>query len=1678
MSFDTNLNVSPYFDDFDANNQFYHVAYKPSVSIQARELNQMQSILRHQIEKFGDSIFQIGTIIEGCNFVFYPVYPYVKIKDLTVDGQNVTLANYKGLFIKNSANLQAIVVDTTVGFETTPPDLNTLYVSYRNSGNDGNTFQYSLGDVLTIFDSNTGIWAVTVNTAGQAFSNSDSMVFTSAVAVNVTSGSFSNGEYVTQPSTGANLQIVGVNNSFLASAGQVVLSLKPRTADLALVSANGSQWAVANGDTIRNSGNTAVGDVMAVIGSGAEAAVVTDGSGRVVQVAMQQRGHNYSFLPTVTIKSQNNSSGIAALSLVPQNYVTQVTIANTVGSVGNGYAFGVSDGTIYQKGLFLKVDAQTIVVEKYDTSPNNVSVGFSSLEQVINSNIDTNLLDNASGFKNYQAPGADRIKIVPILALQDTSTLDTTSFLPIVSWSEGYPYRQNQSTSYSAIGDKMAQELYETEGDFVLNRFEVTSRSPFTRDYEGTKISVITNPGSAYIKGQRVFNFTNYSVDIDKAIDTAQSNNRYITLNYGNWIRIKEVGGVFQFSTGDTITLYDTAKSFISGGSVLSGNIAAVGNAIGTARIRSLVHEFGIPGDANCTYKLYLFDIDLSQGVNFSDIRSIRYGGTYPGIADVVLTNTAQGNVATLANNLNDYLLFDSGAAATLKNATNVVYTYRTIDQTTTFANTGILSKSISSTPSETFPYTGPLTTSQLQDLYVVPVGNNLIASANAAGSANASNSSSSITGNSTTWLNDFAAGDYIQLFQNTTVNNVRRVVSVANNIAMTLDANVSFTGSNLGVYRYFPKNAPIPFGLRTGLSANVSGDSQTLTLNLGTALQGSVTVNTAVGVNITRTNVLPATKTAARDQMVKICTSNNVGGTSGPWCVGISDIFRLKKVYMASDSTVNTASNDVTSYFYIDHKQNEDYLDIGYLYLRPNGGLTIANGNYLLVQFDCFQSSGVGYFTTVSYTGANSQTIAIKDSTPLINLGSSVSTWEVPECYGSRGQYFDLLKYFDFRPIAANSATATTNAASAPLNPTYTLSFGNTADPTNDQKFPLPDSALYYNMEQYMYRIDSLFCGKDGRIYAVRGQPSLSLEQIKKPSSTSDSIRLVDIYLPPYPNLPSTVSQMQSEVLTKWIGNINLSMRRQTRQTISIPSQAGTAYDTQPRAYSMAAIGELERRIQALEYYNSLNALQTDMINRVVPSSSDGSVNRFKFGIFVDDFSTAISQNITNPSYSATIAASNLTPPTVEWIVGYGSARSAAVPYIDWPLLEQPHATVPISIQPEVVTSMVMMWDIRTDHLAPSQSGQVVLVDYAYPQFANVSGPATLYFHMPALTINFILDPNNFAIYQGSTRILDAYNNAEALTSSDIAFLKAANNVPGDFFASTPFTTLTRPAVGWVAGSGKIRWTHNPSGGTNYTIVSQRQSKFDHWQWGLFYPAAQGQQITVPPSSTATSYSGIIDVEPTTLLLGLTPPPNNPTQNMWTSSFTAQGELDVATDYTTMANILVNVKAYQGASLVTPAISTTFLPQSFGITIYGLRPLTAHNFTISGINKNSRTLQYGYKNYGDAGPLMSDQYGTIRFNYYFYPDGEDQDIRNIFLPGWIPSQGQNWGTQAAASLSQPISAGSLAMVISSGDGTSRASFNMAVVADAELVLSTVTTGSAPSNPYSFLPGTKFSRRF
>lgn len=57
--------VSPYYDDFNEDNNFVRVLFKPGVAVQSRELTQSQSILQNQIKKVGDYLFSDGDKVSG-----------------------------------------------------------------------------------------------------------------------------------------------------------------------------------------------------------------------------------------------------------------------------------------------------------------------------------------------------------------------------------------------------------------------------------------------------------------------------------------------------------------------------------------------------------------------------------------------------------------------------------------------------------------------------------------------------------------------------------------------------------------------------------------------------------------------------------------------------------------------------------------------------------------------------------------------------------------------------------------------------------------------------------------------------------------------------------------------------------------------------------------------------------------------------------------------------------------------------------------------------------------------------------------------------------------------------------------------------------------------------------------------------------------------------------------------------------------------------------------------------------------------------------------------------------------------------------------------------------------------------------------------------------------------------
>lgn len=150
-----NLNVSPYYDDFDDTKNFNRVLFRPGYAVQARELTQLQTLLQSQIGKFGDHIFKNGSVIKGCEFKLDSERAFVKIADATVD--NDTLADYIGDTVTGgTTGITAVIIDTATGTEAESPDLKTLYLRYTSGDGSTTAVHFSGGETLTVTSTTAG----------------------------------------------------------------------------------------------------------------------------------------------------------------------------------------------------------------------------------------------------------------------------------------------------------------------------------------------------------------------------------------------------------------------------------------------------------------------------------------------------------------------------------------------------------------------------------------------------------------------------------------------------------------------------------------------------------------------------------------------------------------------------------------------------------------------------------------------------------------------------------------------------------------------------------------------------------------------------------------------------------------------------------------------------------------------------------------------------------------------------------------------------------------------------------------------------------------------------------------------------------------------------------------------------------------------------------------------------------------------------------------------------------------------------------------------------------------------------------------------------------------------------------------------------------------------------------
>ena len=475
----TNLNISPYYDDFDKADNYYKVLFKPGYPVQARELNNLQSILQNQVESFGSHIFKEGSMVIPGGVTYDSTYFSVKVNP---DHLGVDVSIYLDALINNNNGKGTKVVGQnsqivgTIKNYILPPtegveDI-TLFVKYNESGTNSISEMFPHEEILTLKEN------------------------------------------------------------------------------------------VTYGNTTLNSGET------------------------ILTVLSEDPCHT-------------------------------------------GSAVGVDAGIYFIRGTFVSVPKSLIVLESYSNKP-SYRVGLEISETVITSNDDSDLNDNAKGFTNYAAPGADRFRITVRLAKKALLDFEDTNFVELVRVKDGEIKKLQDKTEYSVIADWLATRTYDESGNYAIKPFRVNIQNSLNDEIqsnglytEGQKTDDGNDPsddlmcvklssGRAYVRGYGV-DIWNKVIDIDKPRDTKTNKNASVAFRMGSLLRVNNAEGTPWMNIGgttpNTIGLYNRRKG--TGNVDPSGAGPSGSNAIKIGQGR--VYSYGVSSDAysgdSTEWDLHLYDI-------------------------------------------------------------------------------------------------------------------------------------------------------------------------------------------------------------------------------------------------------------------------------------------------------------------------------------------------------------------------------------------------------------------------------------------------------------------------------------------------------------------------------------------------------------------------------------------------------------------------------------------------------------------------------------------------------------------------------------------------------------------------------------------------------------------------------------------------------------------------------------------------------------------------------------------------------------------------------------------------------------------------------------------------------------------------------------------------------------
>ena len=222
---------------------------------------------------------------------------------------------------------------------------------------------------------------------------------------------------------------------------------------------------------------------------------------------------------------------------IPVGNTFATCIAENANSIGA--AAHIGDGIMFLRGTFVRVSKQTLLLEQYSNTP-SYRVGLVINETISTIKDDASLYDNAKGFSNYTAPGADRLQIELVLGKKSVSDTTDVNFIELLRLENGKIRKIIKNTDYNIIRDYLAKRTFDESGDYSVRDFELdifnslndrlgnnglyfANQSTFEGNTPTDDLACLkVGPGLAYVKGFDVEKNGTTIIDVNKPRETKE----------------------------------------------------------------------------------------------------------------------------------------------------------------------------------------------------------------------------------------------------------------------------------------------------------------------------------------------------------------------------------------------------------------------------------------------------------------------------------------------------------------------------------------------------------------------------------------------------------------------------------------------------------------------------------------------------------------------------------------------------------------------------------------------------------------------------------------------------------------------------------------------------------------------------------------------------------------------------------------------------------------------------------------------------------------------------------------------------------------------------------------------------------------------------------------------------